>query len=111
MTKEEKRWLNDLAEIGCILCAHLGTPGTPAEIHHPRSGVGMGRKAGHSEAIPLCIEHHRGKTGVHGLGTKGFPKHYGISEEELQRKAAAMVDALRAQRTVRRVDADKQPTG
>lgn len=111
MTKEEKRWLNDLAEIGCILCAHLGTPGTPAEIHHPRSGVGMGKKAKHFDAIPLCPEHHRGSTGVHGLGTKGFPTHYGISEEELQRKAAAMVDALRAQRTVRRVDADKQPTG
>lgn len=63
------------------------------------------------DAIPLCPEHHRGSTGVHGLGTKGFPTHYGISEEELQRKAAAMVDALRAQRTVRRVDADKQPTG
>ncbi|NDD13008.1 MAG: hypothetical protein EB072_10265 [Betaproteobacteria bacterium] len=111
MRKADKSHMNRIAEIGCILCAHLGTPGTPAEIHHPRSGVGMGRKAGHSEAIPLCPEHHRGKTGVHGLGTKGFPKHYGITEQELQYQTALLLDALRAQRTVRRVDEDKQPTG
>jgi hypothetical protein len=33
--------------------------------------------------IPLCPEHHRGATGVHGLGTKGFPKHWGYTEEDL----------------------------
>jgi hypothetical protein len=33
--------------------------------------------------IPLCPEHHRGATGVHGLGTKGFPKHYGYEEADL----------------------------
>jgi hypothetical protein len=111
MTNNEKQWLNDLSEIGCILCAHLGTPGTPAEIHHPRSGVGMGKKATHFEAIPLCPEHHRGKTGVHGLGTKGFPKHYGITEQDLQAKAALMVGILRAQRTVRRLDKENKPGG
>jgi hypothetical protein len=35
------------------------------------------------DAIPLCPEHHRGKTGLHGLGTKGFPKHYGYDEADL----------------------------
>jgi hypothetical protein len=35
------------------------------------------------DAIPLCPEHHRGKTGFHGLGTKGFPKRYGITEADL----------------------------
>jgi hypothetical protein len=33
--------------------------------------------------MPLCAEHHRGNTGVHGLGTKGFVKHYGITQQEL----------------------------
>ena len=28
-------------------------------------------------------EHHRGNTGVHGLGAKGFEKHYQIGQEEL----------------------------
>jgi hypothetical protein len=35
------------------------------------------------DVIPLCPEHHRGKTGLHGLGTKGFPKHYGYDELDL----------------------------
>jgi hypothetical protein len=44
----------------------------------------MGRRSSNSAAIPLCPEHHRGNTGVHGLGTKGFPKHWGFTEEDLQ---------------------------
>lgn len=35
------------------------------------------------DVIPLCPEHHRGATGLHGLGTKGFPKHYGYDEQDL----------------------------
>jgi hypothetical protein len=35
------------------------------------------------DVIPLCPEHHRGKTGLHGLGTKGFPKYYGYTELDL----------------------------
>ena len=31
----------------------------------------------------LCVEHHRGNTGIHGLGTKGFVKHYNITQQEL----------------------------
>lgn len=83
MTQSERRHLNAVAELGCILCARLGTPGTPAEIHHPRKGQGMGQRASHKQAIPLCIEHHRGKTGVHGMGTKAFSAHYGIDEDGL----------------------------
>jgi len=33
--------------------------------------------------IGLCPEHHRGNTGIHGLGVKGFEKKYGISQEFL----------------------------
>jgi hypothetical protein len=43
----------------------------------------MGQRAKHTNVIPLCPEHHRGKTGVHGLGTKGFVTHYGFTEAEL----------------------------
>jgi hypothetical protein len=35
------------------------------------------------DAIPLCPEHHRGNTGLHGLGTKGFTKHWGFDEDDL----------------------------
>jgi hypothetical protein len=75
--------MSAVAELGCAVCRRMGHPGTPAELHHPRSGVGMGKRASHWDAIPLCPEHHRGKTGLHGLGTKGFPKHYGYDEADL----------------------------
>lgn len=84
MTKDERKYLSQVAELGCAVCRRIGYEGTPAEIHHPRAGVGMGRRSSNSAAIPLCPEHHRGKTGVHGLGTKGFPKHWGFTEEDLQ---------------------------
>lgn len=82
MTKDEKQHLSRVAELGCIVCKRLGYHGTPAEIHHLRAGQGWGRSSNY-HAIPLCPEHHRGKTGVHGLGTKEFPKHYGFTEQEL----------------------------
>jgi hypothetical protein len=84
MTKDERKYLSRVAELGCAVCRRIGYEGTPAEIHHPRAGVGMGRRSSNSAAIPLCPEHHRGNTGVHGLGTKGFPKHWGFTEEDLQ---------------------------
>jgi hypothetical protein len=61
----------------------MGYEGTPAEIHHPRRGTGLGQRASHYDAVPLCPEHHRGNTGIHGLGTKGFPKKWGFDESDL----------------------------
>jgi hypothetical protein len=83
MTKDEKRHLSAVAELGCAVCRRMGYAGTPAEIHHKRAGTGAGRRSSHYDAIPLCPEHHRGATGLHGLGTKGFPKHWGFDEEDL----------------------------
>jgi len=83
MTKEERRYLSRVADLGCAVCRRMGYPGTPAEIHHKRAGMGLGRRASHWQAIPLCPEHHRGATGLHGLGTKGFVKHYGYNEDDL----------------------------
>lgn len=83
MTKYEKQHLDKVAAIGCVLCHLLGTPGTPAEIHHPRRGIGMGQRANNYDAIPLCPEHHRGKTGIHGMGVKAFTAHYDVDEAGL----------------------------
>ena len=82
-TLAEKKHMSRVAELGCAVCRRMGYPGTPSELHHPRSGVGMGKRSSHFDVLPLCVEHHRGKTGVHGLGTKGFPKHWGFTEEDL----------------------------
>ena len=78
-----KKYMSLVAEMGCIVCKRMGYSGTPAELHHPRAGTGAGRRASDWDVIPLCPEHHRGKTGVHGLGTKGFVKHWGFDEQDL----------------------------
>lgn len=78
MTK--KRLYGDIARLGCILCHRLGYGSTPAEIHHIRR---LGAVREDSEVLPLCPEHHRGQSGVHGLGRKAFNAKYNLTEEEL----------------------------
>ena len=81
MTKNEKNTLDATARIGCILCSEvLGIEGTPAELHHVRR---YGTKRATSPILPLCREHHRGNTGVHGLGTKGFENKWGVTYSQL----------------------------
>ena len=75
----KKKDLAKIADIGCILCRYKGVYDTPAELHHIRNG---GRRE-NAPVIPLCPEHHRGATGVHGLGSRGFLRVHGISEETL----------------------------
>ena len=82
-TLAEKKHMSRVAELGCAVCRRMGYEGTPAELHHKRAGAGAGRRSSHYEVIPLCPEHHRGKTGLHGLGTKGFVKHWGYDEDDL----------------------------
>jgi hypothetical protein len=80
-TKSEKNALNKIAELGCILCSEvLGFEGTPSELHHVRR---YGTKRSTSPVLPLCPEHHRGNSGVHGLGAKGFESKWGITQERL----------------------------
>lgn len=90
-TAEERRHMSRVAEIGCILCIRLGYGETPAELHHIRRGAGMGMRSSHMSVIPLCPEHHRGNSGVHGLGVKGFEKKYGCSEADLLEIILSMV--------------------
>lgn len=83
-TVEDRRHMDRVAQLGCIVCWRVHGLFQPlVELHHPRKGTGMGQRAAHEDVLPLCYEHHRGDTGVHGLGTKGFEKHYGFSESDL----------------------------
>lgn len=87
-TKAEKAHFGKLSRLGCILCIRLGYgEGTPAEIHHIRR-AGIRAK---SPVIPLCPEHHRGNTGIHGLGRKGFEARYQTDEEALLALAQQMI--------------------
>ena len=72
MTKAEIIHKGKVANLGCAMCNFLYGPHAPGpvELHHYRGG-GWG-KGDYKTLIPLCPEHHRGKTGVHGIGTKAF---------------------------------------
>jgi hypothetical protein len=90
MTKEEKKHKQILSELGCMLCRRLyGITDGPVELHHLRTG-GWG-KGDYKTLIPLCPEHHRGKTGIHGLGTKGFEKYYDLKQQDLLNQTLELV--------------------
>jgi hypothetical protein len=83
LTKDEKAHKQAVAALGCSLCHHLHGEHEPGEVelHHLRAG-GWG-KGSYLTLMGLCVEHHRGNTGFHGLGSKGFVKHYGITQQDL----------------------------
>lgn len=82
-----------LAGLGCMACLRIHGPHTPGpvELHHLRGG-GWG-KGDYTTLIPLCVEHHRGKTGVHGMGTKAFPAFHGFSQADLLEDALTLIGA------------------
>jgi hypothetical protein len=88
MTKDERKYYDKIARLGCSLCRHLEYGETPAEIHHLRR---YGGKRSLAEVIPLCPEHHRGNTGLHGLGRKGFENKYGIDEDFLLKQTKGLI--------------------
>jgi hypothetical protein len=90
-TKDEKKHMSNVADLGCIVCRRMGYLNSPAEIHHKRAGTGAGRRSSHLNVIPLCPEHHRGNTGLHGLGSKGFVKHYGYDEDDMLKEVALLL--------------------
>jgi len=88
MNTKERQHLGKVAAFGCIACYRQGTPGTPCEIHHPRAGTGIGRKASHFDAIGLCPPHHRGTAGlsvpsIHG-SKNAFIAEFGTEAELLE---------------------------
>ncbi len=91
MTKAEAAHKAALAELGCMACRRLfpGIEPGPVELHHFRGG-GWG-KGDYMTLFGLCVEHHRGDTGVHGLGTKGFPKRYGFDQSDMLADALALM--------------------
>jgi hypothetical protein len=93
--KKEKKWLDAICQLGCIVCRNEGQLGSPAEPHHIIDG--MGSKKNHMRTIPLCPKHHR--TGEDNFlwvsrhpFKKAFEERYG-SEEKLLKQTEGMVDA------------------
>ena len=59
MKQAERKHLDAVAGLGCIVCYNMGHPDTPACIHHIRAGQGMSQRASNYETIPLCPTHHQ----------------------------------------------------
>lgn len=79
--KTEKQWLDQITQLGCIVCLLFERCFTPCEVHHTNGGDN------HLETIGLCFPHHRGGvdnavyTSRHPYKAK-FEKRY-ASEKEL----------------------------
>lgn len=86
MKKADRIYLNNIVEMGCIVCRNMGYGASPAEAHHLRSGVGTGQRSDHKRAIALCPLHHR--NGGYGIafhaGKKAWEEKYGTEEELLE---------------------------
>lgn len=60
-TKAEKKYLDRVASLPCVLCGAHGV-----HIHHVREGQGMAQRAPNWLAVALCPDCHTGSTGIHG---------------------------------------------
>ena len=86
MSKRDKKRLDQLSELGCVVCRVFHKVYSPPAIHHLRSGVGMGQRSGDDRAIPLCPNHHQ--YGGYGValhaGQKQFEHNYATEDELLE---------------------------
>lgn len=75
MNTFERHHVNRVARIGCVICRQMLGEVSPAEIHHVAEGSGL---RSWFAVAGLCHEHHRGGTGLHGMGTKRFCEAYSV---------------------------------
>ena len=84
-TKAEKKHMDKVASMGCIVCVNLGLGETPAEIHHIGNGA-TGKRSNNEKVIPLCHPHHR--TGGYGVavhqGRVQWESNFGTEKELLE---------------------------
>lgn len=64
MTKAEKRHMDRVAQLPCVVCGAHGV-----HVHHVREGQGMSQRASNWLTVPLCPDCHTGPNGIHGSKT------------------------------------------
>jgi len=80
-TTAEREHMGKVAALGCIIDGCY----CQAEIHHIRTGMGMGQRASHFMVLPLCTRHHRTggyKQAIHA-GQKAWEEINGTEVELL----------------------------
>jgi hypothetical protein len=87
-----KKYIGLVAALGCLICRRSGYMDTPAEVHHPRTGVGAGRRSSDFDTIPLCPYHHRSSNeALHVMGRKAWERHHGVTELELTQQTKELI--------------------
>lgn len=86
MNASDKRHMELVASLGCIVCRKTGQGPTPAEIHHI---LRNGRRIDHRHTLGLCEIHHRGGMNTEEIVSrhpwkKEFEKRYGTESELLE---------------------------
>ena len=83
-TAEEKRHMDKVSQLGCIVCYTKGFFGVPAEIHHIEGKTVIDT---HFKVLPLCFEHHRMGSDKEPISRhpykRRFEKAYGTEYELL----------------------------
>lgn len=75
-------WMGRVKGVACVVCAFMGTSQVgPTFAHHAHAG--MSNRGGDFTTSALCWDHHQGKNGIHGLGTRGFYNRYKLNEMDL----------------------------
>lgn len=92
-TVAERKWMDAITQLGCVVCTLQGHPGTPAIVHHI---LRNGRRQSHLQTIPLCQPGHHmdgtgGKISRHPNKTR-FVAAYG-TEDYLLQKTKELVNA------------------
>lgn len=82
---KEKKHMDAVFQIGCIVCLNKGFPNHAVEIHHVH---GKTKLDAHFSVLPLCFDHHRGGDHVEPVISrhpwkKRFEKAYGTEQELL----------------------------
>jgi hypothetical protein len=94
-TEDEARYLDDVSQLGCIICLlFLNIKDSPAEIHHVD---GKTKEGCHYKVLPLCDKHHRNKGQGYTSradGKKAFEQAY-MPEEDLITVTVAAVQTRR----------------
>ena len=68
-------------QIPCVVCELMSiAQKTRTEAHHPEH---IRDDSSHYCAIALCVEHHTGANGVHGLSRRAFADRYQLSDTKL----------------------------
>lgn len=104
-TAAETRFLSLVAKLECLICKRHERTGLPVEVHHIATGSS---RTSHWLIAPLCGSttdggHHRGGSGLHGMGAKAFCSLYRVPHETEYGLLAWLHEDLEALLNLRRV--------